>query len=140
MPHGRRAFVVGAGTAALGVLALASACAAGQERDGPAGAPATGPPRPTGTVLGAADQIPVGGGMIFEVYEVVVTQPTRGDFRGFSAACTHTGCIVTEIADRTINCPCHGSRYHLDGTVAAGPAPRPLDSRAVEIVDGQIVV
>jgi Rieske Fe-S protein len=127
---GRRAFVV-----VLGAAGLTSGCASAAA---PPAAPAgTGA---AGTVLGPADQIPVGGGTIFEIYEVVVTRPTVGEFRGFSAACTHTGCIVTEVAAGTINCPCHGSRYRLDGTVAAGPAPRPLPERPVSVVDGQVVV
>jgi Rieske Fe-S protein len=134
--HGRRAFVIGGATAALGAAGLASGCASGQEPD-PVPATGTGA---TGTVLGSADGIPVGGGAIFEAFEVVVTQPTEGDFLGFSAVCTHTGCIVNEVRDGTINCPCHGSRYNLDGTVAAGPAPRPLIGRPVTVADGQVVV
>jgi Rieske Fe-S protein len=71
---------------------------------------------------------------------VVVTQPAAGDLRGFSAVCTHTGCIVNKVADGTIDCPCHGSRYGLDGTVRSGPAPRALPSRPVRVVGGQIVL
>jgi Rieske Fe-S protein len=88
--------------------------------------------------LGPATDVPVGGGTVYEALEVVVTQPAAGQFLGFSAICTHTGCIVNRVADATIQCPCHGSRYHLDGTVAAGPAPRALQARPVTIVDGQI--
>ena len=69
---------------------------------------------------------PVGGGTVYESLEVVVTQPEAGRFDGLSAVCTHTGCIVDKVVDGLIECPCHGSRYHLDGTVASGPAPRAL--------------
>jgi Rieske Fe-S protein len=49
---------------------------------------------------------------------VVVTQPTSGDFRGFSANCTHQGCRVAEVDGGTINCFCHGSRFSIeDGAV-----------------------
>jgi Rieske Fe-S protein len=82
--------------------------------------------------------VPVGGGKIYETFEVVVTQLTAGDYRGFTSICTHTGCDVTVVADGTIDCPCHGSRFHLDGTVANGPAPRPLPARPVKVVDGQL--
>jgi Rieske Fe-S protein len=84
--------------------------------------------------------VPVGGGKVYETLEVVVTQPEAGRFEGLSAVCTHTGCIVDKVADGLIECPCHGSRYHLDGTVARGPAPRPLTSRPVNVVDGTVVL
>jgi Rieske Fe-S protein len=84
--------------------------------------------------------VPVGGGKIYYTFEVVVTQATEGDYRGFTATCTHTGCDVTVVADGTIDCPCHGSRFHLDGTVARGPAPSALSARPVKVVDGQIVL
>lgn len=126
---------------ALGAAGLVG-CSAGNE-SGPAAPTGSAPPAgagSTGTVLGSAAEMPVGGGRVFEALEVVVTQPTAGEFRGFSAVCTHTGCIVTSVTDGTINCPCHGSRYRLDGTVAAGPAPRPLRSRPVTVTDGEVVL
>jgi len=75
---------------------------------------------------------------VFESLEVVVTQPTAGRFVGLTAVCTHTGCIVDKVVDGLIECPCHGSRYRLDGTVARGPAPRALPARPVTVVDGSI--
>jgi Rieske Fe-S protein len=93
-----------------------------------------------GTELGPASGVPVGGGTVYETLEVVVTQPVAGRFEGLSAVCTHTGCIVDKVADGLIECPCHGSRYHLDGTVANGPAPRALTPRPVSVVDGSIVL
>lgn len=141
-PVSRRAALAAGG--AVGVAGFAAAC--GSPDTPPPGAPGTpaplGPPAAgsAGTTLGAATDVPVGGGKVFETLEVVVTQPTAGDYRGFSAICTHTGCIVTTVSDGTINCPCHGSRYRLDGTVAAGPAPRPLRPRPVTVDGGQIVL
>ena len=84
-------------------------------------------------MLGPAADVPVGGGKVFRDLEVVVTQPTAGQYEGFSAVCTHTACIVASVADGTINCPCHGSRFRLDGTVANGPAERPLTVRKVRV-------
>ena len=88
------------------------------------------------TITGA---IPVGGGKIFVSERVVVTQPSRGQFKGFSAVCTHMQCIVDQIANGTINCPCHGSKFSItDGHVVAGPAPSPLPAQSLKIQTDQI--
>ena len=105
---------------------------AGQERRHPA---------PRGTVLGAAREIPVGGGTIFTAARVVVTQPARGQYRAFSAVCTHVGCLLNQVTGGTIDCPCHGSRFAItNGAVVTGPAPAPLPKRQIRIVDGMIVL
>jgi Rieske Fe-S protein len=96
-------------------------------------------PEVNGTVLGTASEIPVGGGKIFTAARVVVTQPVRGQYNGFSAVCTHVGCILSEVADGTIDCPCHGSEFKItNGAVVTGPAPRPLPKKQIEVVDGQV--
>ena len=71
--------------------------------------------------------------------KVVVTQPTEGDFKAFSAVCTHQGCAVKSSTDGNIPCPCHGSTFSLeDGSVITGPATTGLE--AVEIaVDGDAI-
>ena len=92
-----------------------------------------------GGVLGPTSAVPVGGGRVYAARKVVVTQPTAGTFRGFSAICTHRGCTVNSVSGGTINCPCHGSKFHIaDGTVAHGPARRPLPSRPVSAEGGQV--
>ncbi|MFB7590522.1 Rieske (2Fe-2S) protein [Streptomyces sp. NPDC056169] len=92
-------------------------------------------PAPSGAApLAKTTDVPVGGGTVFTEQKVVVTQPTAGEFKAFSAICTHQGCLVNKVADGTIDCPCHGSKYRIaDGSVAAGPAPRPLPAEQINV-------
>ncbi|WP_282697353.1 Rieske (2Fe-2S) protein [Streptomyces sp. CC208A] len=93
-----------------------------------------------GTPLASTSEIPVGGGTVFADRKVVVTQPEEGEFKAFSAICTHQGCTVNKVADGTIDCPCHGSKYSItDGSVQAGPAPRPLPAEEIT-VSGETIV
>lgn len=71
--------------------------------------------------------------------DVVLTQPSAGVFKAFSAVCTHAGCTVSKIAEGTIDCPCHGSKFNLDGTVAKGPASRPLDPKSIAVEGTSII-
>ena len=97
--------------------------------------------KPKGTVLGAASDIPVGGGAIYTAAKVVVTQPASGQYKAFSAVCTHVGCLVNKVTSGTIDCPCHGSEFTItNGAVVAGPAPSPLPARRIKIVDDQVVL
>jgi cytochrome b6-f complex iron-sulfur subunit/menaquinol-cytochrome c reductase iron-sulfur subunit len=58
-----------------------------------------------------------------------------------SAACPHLGCSVDLAADhRSFGCPCHASRFALDGAAEAGPSPRALDTLATRVVDGVVEV
>lgn len=55
-----------------------------------------------------------------------------GRLTALSGRCTHLGCLVAFNDDeQTWDCPCHGSRFALDGTVVQGPAIEPLQSLAV---------
>jgi len=76
-----------------------------------------------GDGLTTAADVPVGGGTIFTDEKVVVTQPTEGDFKAFTAVCTHQGCLVSQVADGTIQCGCHGSQFSIeDGANVVGPS------------------
>ncbi len=71
-----------------------------------------------------------------------------GGVYALSAVCTHLGCITRFRSDeRIIACPCHGSRFDLEGNVVHGPAPQPLpwlgvtqDTVGNLIVDTGIVI
>lgn len=142
LQRGRRTVLRGG--VALATVAAAAGCAAParEEEDGgfAPGAPLPGGPTGgPGTVVGPAAAVPVGGGVVDERLAVVVTRPSAAAYRGFSAVCPHDGCLVTEVADGTIGCPCHGSRFDLDGAVVHGPATEGLAPRPVR-VDGDRVV
>jgi Rieske Fe-S protein len=95
----------------------------------------------TGVVLGYAREIPVGGGKIFDTERVVVTQPASGTYRAFSAVCTHVGCLLNVVADGTIDCPCHGSKFKIsNGAVVTGPAPTPLPKKRITVLRGTILL
>jgi nitrite reductase/ring-hydroxylating ferredoxin subunit len=108
---------------------------------GPASGGTSSPSASGGTVLGAAADIPVGGGKIFTAAKVVVTQPAAGEYKAFSAVCTHVGCLCNQVADGTINCPCHGAKFKItDGSVVAGPAPTALAAAKVTVVGGEVML
>jgi len=87
--------------------------------------------------LAPASRVPVAGAVIFAAEAVVVTQPTAGTFKAFDTTCTHQGCPVTEVKGDVIECPCHFSRYGLDGAVVRGPATEPLAPVPVRVQGGR---
>jgi Rieske Fe-S protein len=66
------------------------------------------------------------------VETAVVFRGADGSVRAYSARCTHLGCRIERVLGDEAVCPCHGSRFRADGTVAAGPATRPLTRLRVE--------
>ncbi len=73
------------------------------------------------------------GGVITQGDEkIAVWRDDAGELHAVSAACTHMGCTVTwNNADRTWDCPCHGSVFQADGEVIHGPAIEPLAARSL---------
>ncbi|MGW2109051.1 Rieske (2Fe-2S) protein [Streptomyces sp. NPDC001948] len=138
---GRRAVVVAAG--AVSVTAVLAACGNQKDSDGAdVVKPATeGSKDGGGTALARTADIPEGGGKIFADQGVVVTQPKAGEFKAFSSKCTHQGCAVSGVADGTIDCPCHGSRFDAStGAVKHGPATEPLPAMTITVSDGTITL
>ena len=124
---------------------VAAGCAQGGDTNGATSAPESGDAAdgdaPAGTVLGNTADVPVGGGRVFKDQRVVVTQPTEGVFKGFSAVCTHKGCLVASVAEGTINCDCHGSKFAIaDGSVASAPARQPLPAQQLRVEGDRIVL
>jgi Rieske Fe-S protein len=137
----RQKVLIGAG---LGlVAAVVAACSTYGKKPEASGetttsaAPATGGPAPQAKPIVKTSDVPVGSGVIVD--DIVVTQPSAGVFKAFSAKCTHAGCMVNKVADGTIDCPCHGSKFNLDGSVANGPAATPLGAKRV-VVEGDSIV
>jgi Rieske Fe-S protein len=129
-------------SAAVADPATSSGMGASSPTSAAASAPASASSAMGGSAAGAltaTSAIPVGGGKIFAAQTTVVTQPSAGEFKVFSAVCTHMGCIVSQIADGRIDCPCHGSEYSItDGAVLAGPAPKPLPAKPFKVTGDSI--
>jgi Rieske Fe-S protein len=129
----RRALVGGVVGLGVGVPLLA-ACGSDGGSGSDGSTTSSGP-------IGTTSEVPVGGGKIFVGEKVVVTQPTEGDFKAFSAVCTHQGCVVAEIKGEEIDCTCHGSKFSIaDGSVIEGPATKSLESLRVTVSGDEITV
>ncbi|MDH5562431.1 MAG: ubiquinol-cytochrome c reductase iron-sulfur subunit [Nitrospirota bacterium] len=105
--------------------------------------------------LGKTDKLPVGEPQSLD-HRVTVkdgwqkSQTTKGvwalkqadgQVTVYSPICPHLGCgFRWDQQDRLFKCPCHGSIFNIDGTVKAGPAPRPLDILPSKIENGDLLV
>jgi Rieske Fe-S protein len=133
------------GVAAVGAGAVLAACGSDEPADSGGGGATSdsgsGGDAPAGGEIGTTADVPVGGGTVFQKEKVVVTQPTEGDFKAFTAVCTHQGCTVGSVNGDTIQCNCHGSQYNAaDGKVKRGPAPKPLAPKKVTVEGNNIIV
>lgn len=154
----RRGALSGAATVGIGVPLLAACGDDGSDgSDGTARSDPSGPtssatkptePKssdggsssaPAGDGIATAD-VPVGSGIIEG--DTVITQPTEGEFKAFSAVCTHQGCLVASVSDGFIVCPCHGSRFAIDTgePTSDSPATAPLGTVDVTVSGGEITL
>ena len=131
----RRSALRAAAVAGVGVPLLA-ACGeeSGASGTGGTGTTTTGP-------IAKVSEIPVGSGKIFEAEKVVITQPAEGEFKAFSAVCTHQACLVSKMEDAGIRCTCHLSLFSVeDGSVLEDPATKPLEELTVTVEGEDISV
>ena len=90
---------------------------------------------------GNPDLYPVHSVTFIQEQQVYIVRMPEG-FYAVSAVCTHLGCITQWKSDaEMIACPCHGSKFHADGTKIVGPAPRSLPHFAISLTeDGELLV
>ena len=89
--------------------------------------------------IGIPENFPVGVVKKLEDQRVYIFSENDG-LHAISSVCTHLGCIVA-LTDTGFQCPCHGSKFNLEGKVIAGPAPRPLPWWEIsQSLDGTLIV
>jgi nitrite reductase/ring-hydroxylating ferredoxin subunit len=133
------------GILALGVLgpAALAACSSTTKEYGSAPGPAKQQPKPGGPLAKVAD-VPVGSGKVVMTPDgkpVVIIQPAPGEFRAYSAACTHQGVTVGDPKGGVATCPQHNSKFDMkDGSVISGPAQSPLPEVSVKVQGDGVVL
>jgi Rieske Fe-S protein len=144
-PVTRRSALRGVGIGAVGAVAgFVVAKSSDAAEAVPAGAANGYGPEKKGAAAGSGelarvDQVPEGGGIVLQQQTIVLTRDADGTVHAFSATCPHQGCPVSTVANGTIDCPCHGSRFDAKtGAVVAGPAPRGLTPVTVVVHDGGV--
>jgi thiosulfate dehydrogenase [quinone] large subunit len=122
--------------------------ATGASESATSASPSTGsaPSTAAGIAIGSASTVPVGGAASFtdptNGQAALVIQPRAGQFKAFSAICTHQGCTVDySSSSNQFRCPCHGALFDgATGAVIQGPAQDPLPAINVSVRSGQVYV
>jgi Rieske Fe-S protein len=139
------------GVAAAGIGVTAAACSSNNSVAQGSNATTAQPADPgaatssSGTSAGSSTiattaEVPVKGGFVNSSAKVVVTQPSAGEYKAFSAVCTHAGCTVNAPSNNVIQCPCHFSQYDAaTGEVIQGPATQALTPKNIKVSGSNIV-
>jgi cytochrome b6-f complex iron-sulfur subunit len=89
--------------------------------------------------LGPAADYPLNSHTLLADVPAALLHTEKG-FSALSLICTHLGCTVEQKADG-FSCPCHGSRFSMEGNVTRGPAAESLPSLRVEAKgDGHLIL
>ncbi|MET0213598.1 MAG: Rieske (2Fe-2S) protein [Vicinamibacterales bacterium] len=104
----------------------------------------------SGRFTGSTVQVTAAGSPLADVGGAALVESTAGvflisrtsasAFSAIDAVCTHEGCTITGLAGDTYVCPCHGSRYSLNGQVTGGPARASLRRYATTFADGVVTI
>lgn len=90
------------------------------------------------------NEIPLNSARIVRLGNIplILVHTESGEYKAFSATCTHLGCIVQYRGDRGgyFHCNCHGGEYDLNGKNISGPPPRPLTPYPVSIKNQDIII
>lgn len=71
----------------------------------------------------------------------LLVRTASGEFRAFTAVCTHLNCTVQyNDQSRQIWCACHNGQFDLNGKVVGGPPPKPLEQFAVHLQGEEVIV
>ncbi|MBP3088247.1 Rieske (2Fe-2S) protein [Corynebacterium sp. sy017] len=112
----RRSFLLGTATTFAGALAL-SGCSQGSGGSGSASV--------------SVQDVPVGSAIIVDKF--IIAQPTKGEYKAYSAICPHANGIITMVNGNTVRCPKHGSEFNIaDGSVSSGPSRAPLTAATLK--------
>lgn len=94
-------------------------------------------------VVGKADEFAPNTGRIFKFGNKpgILVRTEEGEWRAFSAVCTHLNCTVQFQQDtHQIWCACHNGQFDLNGNIVGGPPPRPLEAFEVNLRGEDVVV
>jgi Rieske Fe-S protein len=104
----------------------------------------------SGRFTGSAVQVTAAGSPLADIGGAALVESTAGvflisrtsasAFSAIDAVCTHEGCTITGFAGDTYVCPCHGSRYSLNGQVTGGPARASLRRYNATFTDGVVTI
>jgi Rieske Fe-S protein len=131
----RRTVLRGAAAAAAAAVPLIAAPSTAEAKPKPPKGK-----KPKGKPVGSTKQVPVGSGKYFEKDSLIVTQPKKGQFKGFHSTCTHANCPVQNFETKgKMICECHMGEFSIaDGSVLKGPARRPLNPEKITVVGDKI--
>jgi cytochrome b6-f complex iron-sulfur subunit len=133
----RRYFLESVGIGAIGVAAAGSLLLTGEYLS-----PNVLKEPPTKFKAGQPDTYAPGTTTLNKEQKVYIVRAKEGYFYALSAVCTHLGCITNwKSEEGIIACPCHGSKFNIEGIKIDGPAPRPLDRYMMSLDEqGQLIV